>query len=80
MTRRGTWLMFIVAVVLLFVAVSTGISQKTSQTPQRWEYKIVVGSVDEAQLNELGAAGWEMSAVGVVNNNNVSFYFKRAAK
>jgi hypothetical protein len=72
--------MFIVAVVLLLVAVSTSIGQKTSQIPPRWEYKIVVGNVDEAQLNELGAAGWEMSAVGVFNNYNLSFYFKRAAK
>jgi len=78
MTTRGSWLMFIVAVVLLFVAVSTGSGQKSSQTPQRWEYKIVVGTVDDAQLNQLGAAGWELSAVGVVNNNNSSFYFKRA--
>ena len=69
--------MLIVVVVLLFV-VSTGIGQKSNQTPQRWEYKIVMGSVDDAQLNELGAAGWELTAVGVVNNNNSSFYFKRA--
>jgi hypothetical protein len=69
--------MFIVAVVLLFVAVSTGISQKSNQTPQRWEYKTVLGNLDDAQLNEIGAAGWELSAVGGANGQ-VSFYFKRA--
>jgi hypothetical protein len=77
MRIRGSWLIFIVAGVLLFVAVSTGIGQKSNQTPQRWEYKIVVGNVDDAQLNQIGGAGWELSAVGVVNNNS-SFYFKRA--
>ena len=70
--------MFIIAVVSLFVAVSTGIGQKSNQTPQRWEYKVVVGSIDNAQLNEIGAAGWELSAVAVINNNNLLFYFKRA--
>jgi hypothetical protein len=69
--------MLIVAAVLLFVAVSTGIGQKSNQTPQRWEYKIVIGSVDDTQLNELGAAGWELSAVGA-NDRVPSFYFKRA--
>ena len=69
--------MFIVAVVLLFVAVSTGIGQKSNHTPQRWEYKTVVGNVDDAQLNEIGAAGWELSAVGRTNDQ-VTFYFKRA--
>jgi len=78
MRTRGTWLIFIVAVVLLFVAVSTGIGQKSNRTPQRWEYKIVVGSVDDAQLNEIGAAGWELSAVGSANDRVSSFYFKRA--
>jgi hypothetical protein len=77
MTTRGSWLMFIVAVVLLFVAISTGSGQKSNQTPQRWEYKIVVGNVDDVQLNDIGAAGWELSAVGVANDR-VSYYFKRA--
>jgi hypothetical protein len=77
MKTRGSWLMFIVAVVLLFVAVSTGIGQKSNQTPQRWEYKIVVGNVDDAQLNEIGAAGWELSAVGSANDRVPSYYFKR---
>ena len=69
--------MLIVAFVLLFVAVSTGIGQKSNQTPQRWEYKIVVGNVDDVQLNEIGAAGWELSAVGTTTDR-VAFYFKRA--
>ena len=77
MRTRGSWLMLIVAFVLLFVAVSTGIGQKSNQTPQRWEYKTVVGNLDDAQLNEIGAAGWELSAVGTTTDR-VAFYFKRA--
>ena len=69
--------MFMVAAVLLFVAVSTGIGQKSNQTPQRWEYKVVLGHVYDAQLNEIGAAGWDLSAVRGPNDQ-LAFYFKRA--
>ncbi len=70
--------MFMVVVVALFGAVSTGIGQKLNATRQSWEYKAVAGNLDDVQLNEIGAAGWELAAVGVANNNQMSFYFKRA--
>jgi hypothetical protein len=45
---------------------------------QQWEYKVVVqNAMSEAQLNALGAEGWEL--VGVVAVAEVpQFYFKRA--
>lgn len=69
--------MVIVAVVAMFVAVSTSIGQKANQAAPRWEYKTVLGNVDDAQLNEIGAAGWELSAVRG-SNDQLAFYFKRA--
>jgi hypothetical protein len=50
----------------------------------RWEYKIVerdllTGSaLGEAELNELGAEGWEVASV-LIHRDKVSFYFKRVA-
>jgi hypothetical protein len=48
----------------------------------RWEYKQIVrnlkkeGSLDEAELNELGEEGWEMT--GVAQQPPLAyFYFKR---
>ena len=45
---------------------------------QRWEYKVIVQTaVSEAELNSLGAEGWEL--VGVVTMPaTTQFYFKRA--
>ena len=47
----------------------------------RWEYKTVVrevtsGPMSETELNELGAAHWEL--VGIVEvSTRIHFYFKR---
>ena len=47
----------------------------------RWEYKTVVrevtsGPMSETELNELGAAHWEL--VGIVEGSTrIHFYFKR---
>ena len=51
----------------------------------KWEYKQVVrdmekeSPLDEAELNVLGAQGWEMSGVAQ-NPPVVYFYFKRLAE
>jgi hypothetical protein len=48
----------------------------------RWEYKTVEHAlsaepvIGEAELNELGAEGWELAGV-LAHENKVSFYFKR---
>jgi hypothetical protein len=48
----------------------------------RWEYKTVEralsgeAAIGEAELNELGAEGWELAGV-LAHENKVSFYFKR---
>jgi hypothetical protein len=49
----------------------------------RWEYKIVerdlsAESLNEAELNELGAEGWELASA-LAHGDKVSFYFKRMA-
>jgi hypothetical protein len=50
----------------------------------RWEYKTVEHdlsagpAIGEAELNALGAEGWEMAGV-FAHGNRVSFYFKRLA-
>jgi hypothetical protein len=50
---------------------------------QRWEYKVVARSSDEdlpeAELNELGLAGWELAGI-VTRSAQVHFYFKRVRK
>ena len=38
-----------------------------------WQYKVVFGELDETQLNELGAQGWELVAI----YGNVYYYFKK---
>jgi lipopolysaccharide export system protein LptC len=79
MRSKGSWLLFILAVVALCLAGWTGNGQKQSTKLQRsiWEYKIVQGTADDAQLNQLGSEGWELLAVAVANDQ-VSYYFKRA--
>ena len=45
---------------------------------QRWEYKVIVQTaVSEAELNSLGAEGWELVGV-VAMPETTQFYFKRA--
>ena len=51
----------------------------------KWEYKQIVRNLkkektlDEAELNELGEEGWEMSGV-TQHSPNVYFYFKRSVE
>ena len=52
------------------------------EKPPKWEYKQIIRNLeketppDEAELNRLGAAGWEMS--GVAQQPPLAyFYFKR---
>lgn len=52
----------------------------------KWEYKIVrdneggSGPIQEWQLNDLGAWGWELVAVSHSSTGDRSFIFKRALK
>jgi hypothetical protein len=49
--------------------------------PQRWEYKIVVKTLDgelpsEEELNALGREGWELAGTATLLKE-VQFFFKR---
>jgi hypothetical protein len=51
----------------------------------KWEYKQIVRNLkkekplDDAELNALGAEGWEMSGVAQ-HSTNIYFYFKRSVE
>lgn len=53
--------------------------------PPAWEYKHLVRSLvtqrppDEAELNALGAKGWELVGT-LVERDSAHFYFKRATR
>ena len=77
MKAKGSWLIFIVAVVALCLASWTGSGQEQRTRHQRsvWEYKSIQGKLDDAQLNQLGSEGWELLTVA---GDQPSYYFKRA--
>lgn len=45
---------------------------------QKWEYMIVQGDIDEAELNRLGADGWALVGVATKFNAHLVHYFRRA--
>ena len=51
----------------------------------KWEYKQIARNLkkekplDEGELNDLGAEGWEMSGVAQYSTN-IYFYFKRSVE
>ena len=51
----------------------------------KWEYKQIVRNLkkektlDEAELNALGAEGWELSGIAQ-HSTNIYFYFKRSVE
>lgn len=78
MRSRVKWILLSLVVVSLCLVGWTGYEQKRNgkSAAPAWEYKIVNG-VTEAQLNELGAQGWELTAVAI-GNGQASHYLKRA--
>jgi hypothetical protein len=46
---------------------------------QKWEYKILKEAPSEAELNKLGAEGWELIVIaGAVSEYyDIRYYFKR---
>lgn len=66
----------ILAVSLFLLVGWTVYAQKKESSRQAWEYtSLLNGSV--ADLNKLGAEGWEMVGFSVDDSQNKFFYFKR---
>jgi hypothetical protein len=64
--------------VSLFILVSwTVYAQKNGSSRQAWEYTSLLNG-SHADLNKLGAEGWEMVGFSVDDSQNKFFYFKRA--
>jgi hypothetical protein len=82
MLRERISLVILVAVLLLSLTGWTAYTQKNKSSNPRWEYK-TIGlqslSIDENQLNTLGAQGWEFVGLyPVLNGNGGEYYiFKR---
>ena len=66
----------LMAVALIVLGGWAGHGQKQGSSRPAWEYKIVNES-EKIPLNELGAQGWELVAVGMGGAEEV-YYFKRA--
>lgn len=68
-----------IGTVALFVALSrTEFKEVHSQTRTTWEYKEVHSSA--ADLNQLGAQGWELVAVATPENTSGAYYYLKRAK
>jgi len=67
--RDVLWLTVVVALlVALFVVLPT--------RQVRWEYK-VRSNIEQSDLNNLGAEGWELAALKPDNGGGAVFYLKR---
>ena len=65
-----------IATIALFVVFSwIGFKEVRSETRSIWEYKEVHSSA--ADLNELGAQGWELVTVTDFRGSGASYYLKR---
>ena len=42
-----------------------------------WEYKVVTDVFDIDELNEIGAEGWELTAVVQGDGSSATYFFKR---
>lgn len=74
--KAGSWLIFIVIIVGLSLAGWTSSGQNKAQRIV-WEYRTFEGKANDVQLNQLSSEGWELVTV-VADNNQMSYYFKRA--
>jgi hypothetical protein len=76
MKQRWCVSLVVTCLVCLIGWTGYGQGQKSNASRQAWEYKeVVVKSTDE--LNMLGAQGWELVTVTVMNNNTYWYYLKR---
>lgn len=66
----------IILTVLLHFGLNSRAQRQATQK-QNWEYKLTRG-LNEIQLNELGAQGWELVEVSVSPESNYTYYLKRA--
>ena len=75
--RLKTYLFMTLAVIALVILGGWAAQgQKQGSLRTLWEYRIVNES-EKIPLNELGAQGWELVAVGMGGAEEV-YYFKRA--
>lgn len=68
----------ITCIIILAVLLHFGLkssAQRQARQNQAWEYKLTVG-LSEAQLNELGAQGWELIEVAA-RESGYTYYLKR---
>jgi hypothetical protein len=80
--KKGVYLSLLV-IALVCVVGWAGQTQRQQSTRVIWEYKVVLNSLDEQRLNELGAQGWELLQFdpGVRaggGGTNESYTFKRS--
>jgi hypothetical protein len=68
--------MTLAAIALVILGGWAAHGQKQGSSRTLWEYRIVNES-EKIPLNELGAQGWELVAVGMGGAEEV-YYFKRA--
>jgi hypothetical protein len=78
MTKRYR-LMVVFALLLLFTFIGwTAAGQKKEPAkPQAWEYRFD-GNLSSDQLNQLGAAGWEMVNFTITDSRGITYILKRA--
>lgn len=85
MRTKSQWVLLFVGVALLCL-VGWGSSRAQSSARGRWEYKVIMSytpsSNNDAELNKLGAEGWELVTIREVEQvrtpPRVDFYLKRA--
>jgi hypothetical protein len=86
MKPKASWLLFIASFAVLCLAGWTSYAQRQNPSTNSrvvWEYKTLHGSraLREAQLNDMGAYGWELIGFDDGERGNGSFegtyYFKR---
>ena len=75
--RLKTYLLMTLAAIALVVLGGWSVrGQKQGSSRTLWEYRIV-SELEKIPLNDLGAQGWELVAVGMGGAEEV-YYFKRA--
>ena len=76
MKSRATIVLLGGILMLLFAIGWTTYGQKRSSVGSTWEYKYVE-NLSEEEINQIGAAGWEMVGFSIDGSTNKHFYFKR---